>query len=121
MTFGEKLRELRVSAGYTQEVLAKKLNLSKANISKYEAGTVEPNLTTLIAISKLFQKSTDYLLETFVETAPSVLSSSALKLLGNFNQLNTEGQEKLLDHSIDLVSSGRYIKSDQSSMVSKKA
>ena len=64
MSFGSKLRELRTAAGMTQEQLAKKINLSKANVSKYEAGIVEPNLDTLTAISVLFNVSTDYLLDT---------------------------------------------------------
>lgn len=33
-------------------------------------------------------------------------------LLGNFNQLNAEGQEKLVDTSDDMVASGKYIKSN---------
>lgn len=63
MSFGSKLRELRVAAGMTQEQLAKKINLSKANVSKYEADTVEPNLDTLVAISNLFGVTIDYMLD----------------------------------------------------------
>lgn len=62
MSFGNKLRELRKSSNFTQDDLAKKLSLSKANISKYEADFVEPNFQTLATISNLFDVSTDYLL-----------------------------------------------------------
>lgn len=63
MSFGERLRQLRISANLTQEQLAKKIKLSKANISKYEANLVEPNIDTLKILSKIFNVSTDYLLE----------------------------------------------------------
>jgi len=46
----------------TQLDLAKKINLSKANVSKYEANLVEPNLETLSLMSDLFDVSVDYLL-----------------------------------------------------------
>ncbi len=62
MDFGKRLKELRTSKNWTQEELAKKINLSKPNISKYEAGVVEPNLSTLNALCSLFNVSTDYLL-----------------------------------------------------------
>ena len=63
MSFGERLRELRISENLTQEQLAKKVKLSKANISKYEADLVEPNIDTLKLLSIIFNVSTDYLLE----------------------------------------------------------
>lgn len=62
MDFGTKLKDLRVSCGWTQSQLADKLNLSKANISKYESNFVEPNLETLKMIASIFDVTLDYLL-----------------------------------------------------------
>lgn len=62
MTFGQKLKTLRLNAGLTQAQLASKLSLSKANISKYESDTIQPNFETLGVISSLFGVSVDYLL-----------------------------------------------------------
>ena len=59
MSFGEILRE---NKGITQEELGKKLNLSKANVSKYELSKLEPNIETLSLIADYFEVSTDYLL-----------------------------------------------------------
>lgn len=122
LIFGENLRSFRIASGYTQEMLAKKLNLSKANVSKYESGIIEPNLSTMISISKLFKVSVDSLLglSEFSETVakPSLVATEQ-QLINNYRQLNEEGQEKLLDLSTDLVSSGRYIKSNKSQMVSE--
>lgn len=62
MNFGDKLKELRLSKKLTQAQLAKILDVSKSNISKYEAGTVEPNNETLANIASTFGVTTDYLL-----------------------------------------------------------
>lgn len=62
MDFGIKLKELRVEKKLTQLQMAEILDTSKSNISKYEAGSVEPNLETLVKISKYFNVPIDYLL-----------------------------------------------------------
>lgn len=41
------------------------------------------------------------------------------RLINNYNQLNTEGKEKLVDHSEDLVASGRYIKVSEDKLLEK--
>lgn len=62
MNFGERLRELRIENGLTQLQLAQILGISKSNISKYEAGNVEPNLDIITNVAIQFCVSTDYLL-----------------------------------------------------------
>lgn len=62
MNFGLILKQLRTEKGLTQNELAKILDVSKSNISKYEAGSVEPNISILMRISEYFEKSVDYLL-----------------------------------------------------------
>ena len=63
MNFGAKLKELRIGKQLTQLQMAEILETSKSNISKYEAGSVEPNLETLLKISKFFNVPIDYLLD----------------------------------------------------------
>jgi transcriptional regulator with XRE-family HTH domain len=62
MGLPERLRELRKEMNLTQEELANKLNLTKANISKYETGRIEPNIETINFLAKFFNVSVDYLL-----------------------------------------------------------
>lgn len=62
MTFGKKLKELRLENKLTQTDLGKKINISKANMSKYENDIIEPNLDTINALAQLFNVSSDYLL-----------------------------------------------------------
>lgn len=59
--FGNRLRDLRVSEGITQLQMAVNLDTSKSNISKYEAGTVEPGMAKINEIARFFKVTTDYL------------------------------------------------------------
>jgi len=54
MKIGKNLKVLRLNSGLTQGELAEKLTLSKSNISKYEADDMEPSLTTLALLAKIF-------------------------------------------------------------------
>ncbi len=50
-TFGSALKALRKSQGITQEELAKKLEIAKANISRYESGKQKPEFKHLVKIA----------------------------------------------------------------------
>lgn len=63
MTFGEKLKQARLEAGYTQDELANKLLVSRAAIAKWEGDRGIPDITNLKAIAELFGMSIDYLLD----------------------------------------------------------
>lgn len=54
MAFGKVLRELRTSRGYSQEKLAKELNVSQSAITAYECNVREPNMEMLQRIAQFF-------------------------------------------------------------------
>ena len=58
----EKLVELRVAKGATQEDVAQNLSVSNKTISKWENGASMPDLPMLIELSKYYSISTDELL-----------------------------------------------------------
>lgn len=62
MTFEKILREYRKQLGLSQEKLAKKINVSRQAVTKWESGSGMPDITNLKAISELFQVSIDDLL-----------------------------------------------------------
>lgn len=62
MEFKERLRALRIENKLTQEELGEKVNLTKANISKYETGRIEPNIETINYLANFFNVTIDYLL-----------------------------------------------------------
>ena len=59
--FGERLRALRLEKGMGQIQLAKELEVGKSVISLWELGKCEPTLSKLVAISKFFGVTIDYL------------------------------------------------------------
>ena len=59
----EKLYKLRKESGLSQEQLAEQLKVSRQAISKWESGNAVPESEKLIAISKYFDVSVDYLLK----------------------------------------------------------
>ncbi len=63
MTFGEKLRSARKSAGLTQEQLAEMLTVSRQAVAKWESDKGMPDIGNLKRMSKLLNVSIDYLLD----------------------------------------------------------
>lgn len=62
LIFSQRLRQLRKESGLTQVELAQKLNLTQQSYTRYEYGTGEPSLETLVRLAEIFEVSTDYLL-----------------------------------------------------------
>ncbi len=60
--FGARIRTMRQLLGLKQVDLAKKLKLSPQAVAVYETGKREPNLKTLIALSRALGTSADWLL-----------------------------------------------------------
>ncbi|UOQ83545.1 helix-turn-helix domain-containing protein [Gracilibacillus salinarum] len=67
MEFGEKLFKLRKEKGFSQEILAEKINTSRQAISKWENGQGFPETEKLLMIGNIFEVSIDYLLKDSVE------------------------------------------------------
>lgn len=167
-----RLKELRVLNGLYQKDVAEYLNVDRTTYVKYETGDSEPNIETLLKLSKFFNVSVDYIIngenepkeitiarkrcnELYNEQNPSISNiehklninyatfKSWLKgygdyfnykialladyfdcsvdfLLGRtnipnlkfvtekFNELNTEGQQKVIEYISDLLTNPRY-------------
>lgn len=63
MDFSEKLLTLRKANDMTQEQLAEKLDVSRQSVSKWESGQATPDLEKIVALSTVFNVTTDYLLK----------------------------------------------------------
>ena len=60
--FGQKLWEVRIAKGYTQQTLAEKLYVTRQTVSRWESGNRYPDLETLKKISVELEVSVDELL-----------------------------------------------------------
>lgn len=105
MKFSEKLYKLRMQAGYSQEDLAAKLEVSRQAVSKWEMGVALPETNKLLEIGKFFGVSIDYLLKEGLQMdADEGLDRLVLKFLGyaqDMDNLSKELVDILKDGVID--------------------
>ena len=62
MTIGEKIYELRIGAGISQEELANRIAVSRQSVSKWEMNQALPQIDKVLLLCELFHISTDALL-----------------------------------------------------------
>ncbi len=85
MDFSEKLLTLRKNRDLTQEQLAERLDVSRQSVSKWESGQAVPELDKIVALSNIFDVTTDYLLK------PSEINELTVK-----TELLAKQQEQML-------------------------
>ena len=83
MSMAERIKELRIAAGLTQEELGEKIGLQKSAIAKYENGRVENiKRSTIQALADLFGVKPSYILgfDEDDEPAPYYLDPEAAEM-----------------------------------------
>ncbi len=92
---GKRLKRIRKENNYTQDMLADKLNLEPAAISKYETNRVPIPQEYIIKICDLFNISTDYLLGRIDDDLLSVQKRMKDNNISGFFDLDLDGYAKL--------------------------
>jgi putative transcriptional regulator len=87
---GARLRELREERGWSQRELGTRLGILQSKLSKYESGTHQPSLRTLVRMASVFAVTTDYLLTGAKLTAPPLRDD---RLLDRLRRLGAAGDE----------------------------
>ncbi|MBS6180784.1 MAG: helix-turn-helix transcriptional regulator [Erysipelotrichaceae bacterium] len=90
---------LRKKKGISQEELANKLNTSRQAVSKWENNQSTPDLEKLVALSKYFNVTTDYLLTDSIET--SINNNSQCESNIEFQELKSEVTEDEYQYAIN--------------------
>lgn len=115
MAFLQRVLGLLESTGISKNKLVTTLGINKNSFVDWENRGNIPSGDVVANIADYFHVSTDYLLGRTDDPSPAGMAKkpSPLRsaLLGNFDQLNQEGQERLVETSDDMVSSGKYKKS----------
>lgn len=100
-TFGERLRNLRLEKGMTQEELASSFNLHKTRISQYELNKRQADDDMKKKLADFFNVSLDYLMGStdIKESADSILRSSditiALHSNHDYDELPDEARQEI--------------------------
>lgn len=102
INIGENIRKLRKEACMTQKELADALQISVSNVTKYEKGQLEPNLTIIYKLCEVFNVSFDELLNSDIK--PSILADDFInfvihkyKLDININNISAKDKELILN------------------------
>ena len=99
MIFSERLRELRLEKGLSQDQLAEKTGLSHGCIAMLEVKKRTPTGITLSTLADFFEVSTDYLLGreddfgvVHAASPTAELTTEEKNLLDAFRKLNTKNR-----------------------------
>lgn len=73
-----RLRDMRTKHGLSQKQVAEKIRISPSIVSGYETGERTPSTEVLLALSYLYQCSTDYLLGKQTATSTATINADGL-------------------------------------------
>ncbi len=79
MILADKITNLRKKNGWSQEELAEKMQVSRQAVSKWESAQAAPDLEKILALSKLFGVTTDYLLKDEIEEEEAAPTEEAVR------------------------------------------
>lgn len=119
------LKNRRKELGLTLSQIADKMGVSEATVQRWESGNIKSLRQERIGpLSEILRVSPAVLMgwaddEVTSPSPHSPITSKEEELLALHRQLNEEGQGRLLEYADDLVSSGKYIKSDPLGLVAK--
>ncbi|MBQ6367396.1 MAG: helix-turn-helix transcriptional regulator [Erysipelotrichaceae bacterium] len=78
---GNKIAKKRRDVGMTQIEFAEKLNVTRQTVSRWEAGTVLPDIDKISDIAKLLDVSCDYLLRDDIKEETESVAKGVSRLL----------------------------------------
>lgn len=105
MNMGERIKQLRIANGLTQEELGKYIGVQKSAIRKYEKGDIQNIKRTSIEIlSNLFKVSPSYLMciNNDEETLDSVSNFTTIPLISDFSENSTVSIKKYFIKNITI-------------------
>lgn len=119
-TFRDRLEKALALRNMSAATLSKLTHIGEASISQYRKGAYKATQPNLEKISAALNVPIPWLMGISDDCDDfSSLDSDSMKtylreaLIKNFNQLNLEGQERLVEEADILVTSGKYKKTNQ--------
>lgn len=96
MDFGQRLKNLRLERGYTQQELSSAVGVSTVAVRSWEKNTKKPAMDALLALGRTLGVSMDTLMDFQIGNAPNwtlVLSPAENSLLKNYQTLDDHGKK----------------------------
>ena len=93
----KQIELLRRKNGWSQAELARRLHISPSSVGMYEQGRREPSISMLLALSKEFGVTIDYLVTGHIcSITDSQIGKQAEEILETISGLNNLSREDLL-------------------------
>ena len=104
MTFGSKLKQIRISMGLSQEEFAAKLNTTKQVISRYETEQRTPKITIAqnyaeilnVPLNDLIDNNIELNIKKSIPVSEDALSNDEMLLINLFRQIPFESRPLVL-------------------------
>lgn len=99
-SIGDRIRSKRIANKMSMQELGNILGKSKGNISEYEKGKYEPSAQTIIALSRVFKVSADWILigKEYEHNSDEVLSEQETNLLTMYRRLDERDKRDIYDN-----------------------
>lgn len=101
---GQRIKQLRKGKSWTQKELAKRIDISPAQLNKYESGFNAPPLDRLVLLADALETSLDFLIAGGEQEQESTLYNTRLvqrlRVIESFESEERETVIKLLDAMI---------------------
>ena len=122
LEMGRRIKSARELKNISLEYIATEIGVARSTIQRYETGKIQkPKLPVVMAIAEALKVDPAWLvLKTDIMVKPSISEPSRLpsdslrpdeqSLLNNYNQLNKDGNDKLLEDSENLLYIPKYTK-----------
>ena len=96
MTFGEKIRNARISKHYTQKQLAELINAKHNSVSDWEKDKSKPDMDTVELICGVLEISPSYLVGGKSSVPNPELSDEYIELIDLYSKLSAENQSAIM-------------------------
>lgn len=97
MDFGQRLKNLRLERGYTQQDLSSAVGVSTVAVRSWEHNTKKPNMDALIALGRFLNTSIDTLLDIQPkgneQNYTFILSPAEKRFLQDYRELDSHGKK----------------------------
>lgn len=94
--FTERLTNLRLATGRSQEAVAQDLHMTRSAYSSYETGRRTPPPEVLLLLARYFQTTTDYLLGGTDESGlPPVLDARGRAVIRLYQENDERGRDMI--------------------------
>lgn len=94
---GLKIKDMRISKGFTQESLAEMIGCNTSHISNIENNHTKVSLNVLLSIANSLHTSIDYLLSNQYDNSSLALDNEILRAIQNIDNTKKEKLIKMIE------------------------